>query len=303
MGSVLVVGSSNVDHVLQVASLPERGETLTAAKYTLSPGGKGLNQAVASSRLGAPTAMATAVGTDPAGDELVSVLDAEGIDRRRLVRVAATPTGVAVVTVADDGSNTVVVVPGANATLRPPPAADLAGFAVVLCQLEIPLDTVEASLSAGRRANAVTVLNAAPAPASIATGLLASVDVLVVNETEALCLAGCSGVEAMRALAGLGPATVVLTLGERGALVASGGSPPERLEPFDVHPVDTTAAGDAFCGALAAALAAGSDMVEAATRGCAAGAVAATRLGAVPSLPNSNDVDRLIAARGARQDG
>lgn len=291
---VVVVGSANLDHILSVETLPERGATIISRDYVTGPGGKGLNQAVACSRLGGPTSISAAVGTDAAGDEVIAVLDKECIDRRMLTRAVDAPTGAALVTVADDGSNTVVVAPGANAMLAPLAAEDITGCAVLLCQLEVPVATVESALLAGREAKATTVLNAAPIAPGISAKLLGLVDVLVVNETEAQSLSGRRPAEALPVLLELGCPTVIITLGERGALLGRVGASPVEVAPFAVKAVDTTAAGDAFCGGVASGLAAGRSLDEAVLRGCAAGALAATKLGAVASLPDLAAVEALL---------
>ena len=170
----------------------------------------------------------------------------------------------------------------------------MAPSSVVLAQLEVPFPAVEAVLRLGRALGAVTVLNPSPVTGPLPRSLVALVDVLVPNETEALALTGCLvPAEAAERLLNEGCAAVVITLGEKGALVAEAGGPWEAVPTYPVQVVDTTAAGDAFCGALAACLAAGGGLLEAARRGCAAGAVATTVMGAVPSLPTSAQVDRL----------
>lgn len=310
MGAVLVVGSANMDHIVQVADLPRPGQTVAASGYHLAAGGKGLNQAVAAARQGASVAMVACLGVDTAGDYLLDVLTAAGVDTRFVRRDAEAGTGTALVTVADTGTNTVVVAAGSNHQLA---AADISGAesvlgqaAVVLVQLEIPGPTVGAVLRQGRAAGAVTILNPAPAAGPLSASILSTVDVLVPNETEAVALTGLTAEQAGPALLGSGTGAVIVTLGQRGALVATPGRL-DRVAPFVVDAVDPTAAGDAFCGTLAAQLAglgrhqpdrpasfgvpALLTMVQ---RACAAGALAATVLGAVPSLPDAAAVERLL---------
>ncbi|MCU1486609.1 MAG: hypothetical protein JWN67_3355 [Actinomycetia bacterium] len=263
---VVVVGSMNVDHVARVDRLPLPGETITGA-YDRTLGGKGLNQAVAAARQGARVAMVGAVGTDVDGDEVLACLEAEGIDRRWVRRVDR-PTGRAHVTVDAAGANSIVVLAGANVEAACPPEA-LAGAAVVLTQLEVPMATVLAALTGGAGR---TILNPAPAGSLPAT-VLAAVDVLVPNETELGSIGGFAG-------------DLLVTLGARGAEL--GGL---HLPAPVVAVVDTTAAGDALCGCLAAALAAGRSLEEAARRAVIAGSLACTVAGAVPSLPTAAAVD------------
>jgi ribokinase len=304
---VVVVGSLNVDHVVAVDHLPARGETVAGSGYVSVPGGKGLNQAVTAARLGAATAMVGCVGEDEGGTRLLDVLRGERIDASEVISHPTAPSGVALITVAGGGSNTVVVAAGSNAGVT---AAQVEGSrvigqaAVVLTQLEIPREAVRAALSAGRAAGAVTVLNPAPATEALPDDLLALADVVVPNETEARALTGLDDPEAAaRALLAAGARAVIVTLGEEGVLVATGaadgsdGPVVERVSPFKVDAVDSTAAGDAFCGALAAALAAGKELSDAVRHGAAAGALAATVMGAVPSLPRRGAVDHLLAAQ------
>jgi ribokinase len=300
---VAVIGSANLDHVVVVPKLPAEGESVVASRYLQAAGGKGLNQAVAASRQGSPVDFVASIGADPGGDGLVEILVGEGIDTTWVRRAADELTGVAVVTVAPGGRNTVVVAPLANAGLRARdvdaagPAIDHA--AVVLAQLEVPLAAVARALDRARAAGAVTVLNAAPAAGPLPEALLRTADILVVNQTEATTLTGLPAEGADRAgvrLVALGCPTVITTLGERGACVATACGV-SQLPAYTVDAVDSTGAGDAFCGALAAGLAAGLPLMDAARRATAAGALATTVMGAVPSLPSRASVDALVAAR------
>jgi ribokinase len=296
------VGSANTDHVVQVPKLPSVGETVAGAGYFTAPGGKGLNQAVAAARQDASVALIACVGTDDAGDELARVLTAERIDAGGLRRTSQSATGLALITVADSGANTVVVAPLANASLTPDDidagAALIEGAGVLLAQLEVPAPAVGRALRLARDAAVTTVLNPAPAPAPGWDGAidLGLVDVLVPNETEATALTGSPAEDAGPALLAAGCGTVVVTMGARGALVVSRSEPSPWLVPgFAVSSVDSTGAGDAFCGVLAAGLGAGDPMATALQRAAAAGALATTRLGAVPSLPSAAAVDSLLA--------
>lgn len=270
---VVVVGSANLDLVAHLDHLPLPGETQLAIGYEEHPGGKGLNQAVACARMGAKTAFVGCVGNDDAGVMLRAVLEREGIDTSLLATVDA-PTGRAFINVDRDGENEIVVVSGANARVTVPRIPEAA---VVLMQLEIPLDVVEGVLRAAKENGAITVLNPAPA-APLDAELLARVDVLLPNETESAALGGTE------ALLARGVRTIVTTLGERGAVIEQSGSR-IAIAPHRVTPVDTVGAGDAFTGAMCAQLASGQSLEDAVRVGAIAGALATTVKGAVPSLP------------------
>lgn len=292
-GAVCVVGSANWDLVARAERLPRPGETVLGRDYAEHAGGKGLNQAVAVARAGAPCAFVGCVGDDSPGAELRHVLERDGVDCRRLaVRPAA--TGRALIGVDDDGENSIIVVPGANAGVDTEviaAAADVIGeAAVVLAQLEVPLASVAAALAAARAGGAVTVLDPAPAT-PLPPELLALCDVLVPNEHELAVLGATSD------LLHAGVGAVVVTLGSRGAEVVTPGGT-DHVDPFTVAAVDTTAAGDAFCGAMCARLAGGASLAEAVRFGAAAGALAATVPGAVPSLPTLGAIERLLATSG-----
>jgi ribokinase len=296
-GRVVVVGSMNLDHVVRVDHLPPAGATISATSYRTAAGGKGLNQAVSAARQGAATVMVAAVGSDGAGAVLLDVLDTDGIDRSRVEVRADVPTGVALITVAEDGANVIVIAAGANGRVS---ISQVDGFEwapgdVALCQLEIPLATVEAALGAARAAGATTLLNPAPAVGPLPASLLALVDVLVPNEGEAVTLwPAPSPTEAAEALAARSGGTVIVTLGEAGSVLVTPGEAPTDIAAFPVAAVDTTAAGDSYCGALAAALAAGASLPVAVRRASAAGSLATTREGAVPSIPTATEVDALL---------
>ncbi len=283
MHDVCVVGSANLDLVTSTARRPAPRETVLGTGFAEHPGGKGLNQAVAAARAGAAVAFHGAIGADAAGDTLRAVLAAEDIDVSA-GRVADAPSGRALIVVDEDGENSIIVVPGANASVR---IADVAPARVVLVQLEIPLPTVSAALRAGHRVGATTILNPAPA-AVLPDELWPLVDVVVANDAEADAL---GGVDAL----GERVSRVVVTRGADGVEVLT---PGERWHQraFPVSVVDTTGAGDAFCGVLAARLAAGADLRAAVRAGAAAGALAATRPGAVPALPHLESVRALLAA-------
>jgi ribokinase len=282
---VCVVGSSNLDLVATATVLPGPGETVMGRDYHEHPGGKGLNQAVAAARAGASTCFVSALGDDTAADVLRGVMDADGIERSRVHTVEGVATGRALIGVADSGENSIIVVSGANRSVE---ADDLPSAAVVLSQLEVPLPTIIAAFRAARAMGAVTVLNPAPAQALDAE-LLGLCDIVVPNEHEVELL---GGVEAVLAA---GAGTVVVTLGAEGAMVhdRDGRS---AVAPFAVRPVDTTGAGDTFCGALCARLAAGDSRADAMRYASAAAALSTTTAGAVPSIPKRADVEAFIAA-------
>jgi ribokinase len=282
---VCVVGSANLDLVARATRLPGPGETVLGSDYAEHAGGKGLNQAVAAARSGASCAFVGALGRDAAGRRLAQVMADDGIDATGVALVDA-PTGRAMILVDDAGENSIVVIPGANALVT---AGALPRAAVVLAQLEVPVAMVATALQQARASGAITVLNPAPA-APLPPELLASVDVVVPNEHEREILGGAD------ALLAAGCGAVVTTLGGDGVeLITAEGT--THLPPFPVDVVDTTGAGDAFCGSLSARLAAGDDLATAATWASAAGALAVTIAGAVPAQPRAAAITALLATR------
>ena len=314
--SIIVCGSLNMDLVARVAQLPRAGETVAGRSLQRLPGGKGLNQAVAAARMGAKVAMIGARGDDADGATLAALLAAEGVDVKGLrVRDARTlpsaHTGLAQVLVADDGENSIVVHGGANMTLSSDearaalaalwpeaiPAATVATGAtaapsarrVALAQLETPMDAVAAFLGAARAAGATAVLNPAPAlPGTLP--LLAQADIVVLNETElATCAPAGRAADAARSLLRGVCRAVIVTLGGEGAwLVTVEGE--ARFPAPAVAVLDTTGAGDCFCGVLAASLAQGYRLEEALPRAVAAASLAVTRVGAAPSMPRAAEL-------------
>ncbi len=280
-GRVLVVGSANLDLVATTARHPTPGETLIGHDYSEHPGGKGLNQAVAAARAGSPTRFVGAVGRDDAGQTLTRVAGEAGVDTSE-VAVVDVSTGRALIIVADSGENSIVVVPGANELC--PAGAARAGD-VVLAQLEVPLNTVESTFRSAREVGATTVLNPAPAR-PLPPELLDLVDIIVPNEHELDLLGGVSN------LLEKGVGTVVVTLGAEGARVHTSEGAVD-IPTLSVDAVDTTGAGDTFCGYLASGLASGLPLESAARRGCLAAALSTTRPGAVPSIPTSAEVGGL----------
>src|SRR5256885_2309464 len=288
VGTVVVLGSINMDLVVRVRELPRPGETVLGDRLQTIQGGKGGNQAVAAARLGGSVRMIGRVGSDSFGPSLISGLGDDGIDTSGVVVDESEPSGAALIVVDASGENVIAVAPGANSKLGPDDLARLrAGLGagdVVVMQLENPLDTVMATIDVAHSVGARVLLNAAP------SGVLAGrdvphVDVLIVNEGEAAELGGDSLRRAVGAL--------VVTLGAAGSVVYERDRA-TRIEPHRVEAVDATAAGDAVVGAAAFALARGASVVDAVRLGSAAGAAAVTKMGARPSLPPPADLKRLF---------
>lgn len=290
-GRVLVAGSANLDLVVRSARLPGPGETVLGRDFASYPGGKGANQAVACARAGgAATTMLLALGDDANAGPLEASLAGAGV-MANIVRCRGVASGVALICVADDGENSIVVAPGANHRLEAHHLPPLAGIDLLLMQLEVPLASVAAWAARARGEGVPVMLNAAPA-AALPAGLLEQVDVLVLNAVELAQLApGADGVEA--AMQRLPVRHVVTTLGAQGcvALTPAGLL---RQPAFAVPVHDTTGAGDTFCGVLAAALAQRCDWPAALRRASAAAAIACTRPGAASSIPRRDEVDALL---------
>jgi ribokinase len=304
VGTVCVIGSSNLDFTVSVPKLPGVGETVSGGTLTTSPGGKGANQAVAARRLGADVAFVTLLGADPMGDRLAAALAEARLPSGPIERTAEVPTGVALIAVDPEGRNQIAVAPGANHRLTPDHARrhrDLMARAdVVLLQLETPIETVRWALEEARRLGKRTVLNPAPARVlPLPADLLPLVDYLTPNEIEAGLLTGrevrsAHDAEAAgRALMAQGVSTVVVTLGEAGAIaVAATGT--IRVPGFPVDAIDTVGAGDAFSGGLAASLAAGVPIEDALVVASAAAGLTCTRRGAVDAMPTGEEVVALM---------
>jgi ribokinase len=299
-GRVTVVGSLNMDLVIRAPRLPSAGETLAGRSFANVPGGKGGNQAVAAARLGARVTMIGCVGNDENGAQLVARLREDGIDCDRIATDAALPTGVAMIVVDDAGQNAIVIVAGSNGALTPAAiAAHEAAIAqadVLVCQLEVPDDTVFAAMRAARRHGRIVVLNPAPASGMLPREWLECADFLIPNEGEASVLSGVavdspeSALAAARALRQQGARNVIVTLGERGVLMLAEGEDGRHFPAPKVDAIDTTAAGDTFVGGLCAALAAKRSLDEAVRFGQAAAALSVTRAGAQTSIPYLHEV-------------
>ncbi|MEV0067294.1 MULTISPECIES: ribokinase [unclassified Amycolatopsis] len=287
--AVLVVGSANADLVVPVDRRPAGGETVLGGDTVLSPGGKGANTAVAAGRLGADVALLGAIGDDPYGELLRDSLAGAGVGTEHL-RTVRRPTGIAYITVTPDGENSILVSPGANSALAPGDLTDvvLDGAKIVVLSLEVPLPTVEHAVARAAAKGVPVLLNLSPA-ARLPPETLGALDVLLVNEHEAAYLLGSPGADP-RELLELGPRAAVVTLGPKGAVVVASEGVTEVASP-QVQAVDTTGAGDAFAGALAAALAEGAGLVDATRRAVRVAAVSVTRPGAQPSYPTSAELE------------
>lgn len=279
-----IVGSINLDLVATAERLPGAGETVGGAMFARYPGGKGANQALAARRLGAYVQLHGRVGADAFAEEALALLKADGVDLSHVSVSTDAPTGVALIAVSASGENQIIVAPGANGGFEPSHLASIEADAL-LCQLEIPMRTTTAAIE---RFEGFVALNLAPA-LPIAPGLLAPVDLIIVNETEA-AFYGAS-------LFGAG-GLVAVTYGARGAALFRNGAEAARAAAPVVEARDTTGAGDTFSAALTLALVEGCGAEQALAFACAAGALAATRAGAQPSMPRRTEVETLLARAG-----
>ena len=279
--SIVVVGSVNLDFAASVSRLPVAGETVTGAELNRFPGGKGANQALAAKRLGAAVSLVARVGNDAAADEALALLLAGEVDLSACGRDPDAPTGVALIAVAPSGENQIVVAPGANRQLLPD-MLDLPSADALLCQLEVPVETL---LHAANVFEGFFCINLAPA-LEVPAELIQRANLLVVNETEAAyygdALSACNGF-------------LAITYGSDGAILKKAGEILAELKPPKINAVDATGAGDAFTAALTVAIVEGQEPDVALRFACAAGAVAATKAGAQPSLPFRNDVEALVS--------
>jgi ribokinase len=293
---IVVVGSANMDLVGLAERLPAPGETVLGDDFVMTPGGKGANQAVAAARAGGECTFLGAIGSDSFGVTINARLHASRVNTAYL-RTTYGASGVAVIMVDHHGENSILVSPGANRTFTGLTAAEKAVVAdadMLICQQEIPVSTVIEAGRAARDGGTRMVLNAAPAR-ELPPELLELIDLLVVNELEARAITGAGELD-MDALLAVVP-RVVLTLGSAGAWYGDRDGRSEKVPAFPVAAVDSTAAGDAFCGALAVAWGEGRDIVEAVRWACAAGAACVRRVGAYPSLPSRSDIDSVYAGQ------
>lgn len=302
--SVLVLGSINLDLVVRAPRLPSPGETLRGAGFHTSPGGKGANQAVAAARQGAATRLIGRVGADAFGEQVVEAIRAAGVRVSAISLDRDAPTGVALITVADTGENTIVTVKGANGNVGSEELDVLDRLRlqsiVLMMQLEIPVPVATKAAESAREAGLIVILDPAPVT-GLPDELLANVSWITPNETETKALTGVqpsdeeAAARAGELLRARGVARVAVKLGPRGCVYVG----PEgtiAVPAPAVEAIDTVAAGDAFNGALAASLVDGHDVEGALRRACSAGAIAATRRGALPSLPTRSEVEAALSA-------
>jgi len=299
---LVVLGSVNADHILQVKDLPRPGETVTGHGYRVVPGGKGANQAVAAVRLGAKTAFIACVGEDDFGRRMKDAFQAKGMDTLGVMTAEGMPTGMAMIFIAESGENCIGISPEANACLTPellaPHLGLIRGASALLMQLETPMETVMMAAEEANQAGVPVILNPAPAR-SLPENLLKNLAMITPNETEAAALTGiaiqdaASAMEAAACLHGKGVDTVIITLGSKGAFVSAKGRG-SVVPGFAVTPVDTTAAGDTFNGGLMAALQKGKKLPEAIAFAHAAAALSVTRMGAQTSIPTRAETEDFI---------
>ncbi|WP_105602122.1 ribokinase [Cronobacter sakazakii] len=305
-GQLVVLGSINADHILNLEAFPAPGETVTGSQYQVAFGGKGANQAVAAGRSGADIAFIACVGEDDIGERIRQQLSRDNIDVAPVRTVAGESTGVALIFVNGEGENVIGIHAGANAALTPERVNEqrekIANARALLMQLESPVESVIAAARIAHENQTTVILNPAPARA-LSDELLALVDIITPNETEAEKLTGVkvvdddSAAQAARVLHQKGIETVIITLGSRGVWLSVNGEG-QRVPGFRVKAVDTIAAGDTFNGALMTALLEGTPMLEAIRFAHAAAAIAVTRPGAQPSVPWRDEIDAFLQAQG-----
>jgi len=302
--SIVVVGSSNTDMIIQLDRIPRPGETILGGEFTSAAGGKGANQAVGAARAGGQVTFIARVGQDMFGDQAVAGFSKERINTDHVLRDKTRPSGVALIFVAKDGENSIAVAGGANGGLSPADVRQaknvFAAAGIVVLQLETPLATIQAAADLAAQAGVRVILNPAPAR-TLPEKLLKQISIITPNETEAELLTGIkvdsevAAAKAAEKLLARGVKTVIITLGSRGAFVAGEGV--KKLVPgFKVKAVDTTAAGDTFNGALAVALVEGKTLENAVRFANAAAAISVTRLGAQSSAPARKEIDLLLAS-------
>ena len=298
MSRILVIGSSNTDMVIKTEKLPVPGETILGGTFLMNPGGKGANQAVAAARLGGKVTFVTKRGNDLFGNQAVGLLMREGIDTQYVVKDMELPSGVALITVDSAGENSIVVAPGSNGNLMqediPPMIFETGKFEILLLQLEIPISTVEYSAIAASDHGIKVILNPAPA-CKLSDNLLKHTWLITPNETEAESITGVTvtDISSAERVAALiqerGVKNVIITLGEMGAFVKSENYT-GLIPGVKVKPVDTTAAGDVFNGALAVALSEGKELKDAVFFANKAASISVTRMGAQASAPYRSEI-------------
>ena len=297
---IVIVGSSNTDLVLRVEHFPQAGETIMGSDFMTAQGGKGANQAVAVARLGGEAVFVARLGSDAFGEVTLAALRGEGIDTRHVVLTDGVASGVATITVDSHGENCIVVAGGANLLLSPEDvdraAADIRSAALLLMQLETPLPALIQAARLAHDSGVRVVLNPAPYPKKpLPAELLQNVDIIIPNETEAAYMTGiqvvddASALAAIRKMQSMGVKEAIITVGKQGAYTLCDDQL-VRVPAVEVKAVDTTAAGDTFCGALCVALTKGMPMADAIRIACKAASISVTRRGAQPSVPTAAEV-------------
>ena len=297
---IVIVGSSNTDLVLRVEHFPQAGETIMGSDFMTAQGGKGANQAVAVARLGGEAVFVARLGSDAFGEVTLAALRGEGIDTRHVVLTDGVASGVATITVDHNGENCIVVAGGANLLLSPEDVdratADIRSAALLLMQLETPLPALIHAARLAHDSGVRVVLNPAPYPKKpLPAELLQNVDIIIPNETEAAYMAGiqvvddASALAAIRKMQSMGVKEAIITVGKQGAYTLCDDQL-VRVPAVEVKAVDTTAAGDTFCGALCVALTKGMPMADAIRIACKAASISVTRRGAQPSVPTAAEV-------------
>lgn len=304
MNDIIVLGSLNMDLVVRTAYMPKPGETVGGSTFQTIPGGKGANQAAAAAKLGARVAMIGQVGADTFGHELLATMEHQHVGTTEVLRDPDAPTGIALIIVDDAGENSIVVAPGANGRITTARLAQslaaLGSAQLLVAQLEVPLDAVQAAMRWANARHIPIVLNAAPAR-QVPEGFLRGIDYLIVNESEATCLSGhtvtdvSSATIAAERLAAAGAQAVIVTLGAAGALLFVDGKA-THVPARHVQAVDTTAAGDAFVGGLSVSLLRGRPLLDAVRYATCTGTLAAMTFGAQTSLPTADQVDQFFQA-------
>lgn len=295
---IIVIGSTNMDMVVKTSHIPAHGETVLGGSFFMNPGGKGANQAVAVARLGGEVIFISKMGNDVFGKQSFQLFDEEGIDTRYILSDDELPSGVAMITVDQAGENSIVVAPGANANLFPvdldAALAEIKEASIVLMQLEIPIETVQFVVQYASAKGVKVILNPAPST-QLSAELLAHIDIITPNKTEASMLSGLEVTDlhtaksAARLIYEMGVKQVVITMGSLGAVVYS--NEQFHLVPAEeVETVDSTAAGDVFNGALAVSLSEGKELVDAVRFACEAATISVRRLGAQSSIPYRNEL-------------
>lgn len=309
MGKILVIGSLNMDFVVNVKHMPQVGETLLADSLEFIPGGKGANQAYALGKLGADVTMLGAVGNDSYGDIQIEGLKAVGVDTTHIERIEGVNTGIALINVNEKGDNSIIVVQGANKyvsreyidkNLKVIEESD-----IVIFQLEIPIDTVAYAAKKAKGLGKTVILDPAPAPDSIPEDLLANVDIIKPNETELVKLTGIEEVDgcmnkAVDTIKKQGVKTVIVTLGGKGSFVSGQNNVIKHISTEDVKVIDTTAAGDSFIASMALYLSKGKDIIAAVKFANHVASISVTRKGAQSSMPSMEEVEKYISEIGSK---